>query len=59
MDNLLLREKAEKKSNDNNNKKKPITRWALCYAPIKKEKVNLVFGNKLNTKPSMTTTQPS
>ena len=58
MDNLLLREKAEKKSNENNNKK-AITRWALCYAPIKEEKVNLLFGNKLNTKPSMTTTQPS
>ena len=37
MDNLLLREKAERKKtkNDNINNKKAITRWVLCYAPIK------------------------
>ena len=51
--------KGWKKSNDNNNNKKAITRWALCYAPIKKRESKPSFGNKLNTKPSMTTTQPS
>ena len=43
MDNLLSRGKAEKKSNDNNNKK-AITRWELCYAPIKKRESEPAFG---------------